>query len=75
MIKEWRRLRAVARVTPGDGRKLKRFRWWQLLRAPFHLPVADRGGRPTVYAVDVRHWQNRSCGDVKAPSLRRIESK
>ncbi|SHM95585.1 hypothetical protein SAMN05216268_116250 [Streptomyces yunnanensis] len=30
MIKEWRHRRAVQRVTPGDGRELKRFRWWHL---------------------------------------------
>ncbi|MER5304894.1 hypothetical protein ABT039_36260 [Streptomyces lasiicapitis] len=67
MIKEWRHRRAVRRVTPGDGRELKRFRWWQLpFRALFYLRVADHDGRPTVYAVDVRHWQNQSSGNVKA---------
>lgn len=31
MVREWRRRRAVRRVRSGDGRALKRFRWWQLL--------------------------------------------
>ncbi|MGI5466240.1 hypothetical protein [Streptomyces sp. CA-132043] len=103
MIKEWRHRRATQRVKPGDGRPLKRFRWWQLpFRALFHLRLTDVDGRQTVrtvgggqtfrtvdsrhtfhtadsrqtvrtangrqavYAVDVRHWQNQSSGDVKA---------
>ncbi|QOV40856.1 hypothetical protein IM697_22190 [Streptomyces ferrugineus] len=67
MIKEWRRRRAVQRVKPGDGRPLKCFRWWQLpFRALFHLRLTSDGGRHTVYAVDVRHWQNHSSDSLKA---------
>ncbi|MGW9433049.1 hypothetical protein ACWHA1_34625 [Streptomyces decoyicus] len=67
MIKEWRHRRAVQRVMPGDGRELKRFRWWQLpFRALFQLRLTGDDGRTTVYAVDVRHWQNQSSGNVKA---------
>ncbi|GAA4329277.1 hypothetical protein GCM10023086_58330 [Streptomyces venetus] len=66
MLKEWRHRRAVQRVKPGDGRPLKRFRWWQMLtRALFHLRLTDDAGRQMVYAVDVRH-QNQSEGYVKA---------
>ncbi|MEU9897428.1 hypothetical protein AB0H67_28520 [Streptomyces phaeochromogenes] len=66
MLKEWRRQRAVQRVKPGDGRPLKRFRWWQMLtRALFHLRLVNDDGRPTVYAVDVKH-QNASEGYVTA---------
>ncbi|MFF5007860.1 hypothetical protein ACFY3G_34160 [Streptomyces phaeochromogenes] len=66
MLKEWRRHRAVQRVKPGDGRPLKRFRWWQMLtRALFHLRLMNDDGRPTVYAVDVKH-QNASEGYVTA---------
>ncbi|QQM38753.1 hypothetical protein [Streptomyces liliifuscus] len=66
MLKEWRHRRAVQRVKPGDGRPLKRFRWWQMLtRALFHLRLMNDDGRPTVYAVDVKH-QNASEGYVKA---------
>ncbi|MEU8872504.1 hypothetical protein AB0D24_15290 [Streptomyces javensis] len=66
MFKQWRHRRAVRRVKPGDGRALKRFRWWQsLTRALFHLRLVTDDGRVTVYAVDVRH-QNASDGYVKA---------
>ncbi|MFH8239046.1 hypothetical protein [Streptomyces sp. NPDC018321] len=66
MFDKWRHRRAVRRVEPGDGRPLKRFRWWQTLtRALFHLELTDDGGRRTVYTVDVRH-QNRSEGHVRA---------
>ncbi|MEU9783345.1 hypothetical protein AB0H92_20705 [Streptomyces phaeochromogenes] len=66
MLKEWRRHRAVQRVKPGNGRPLKRFRWWQMLtRALFHLRLMNDDGRPTVYAVDVKH-QNASEGYVTA---------
>ncbi|WP_395571909.1 hypothetical protein [Streptomyces sp. BK79] len=65
MFEEWRHRRAVRRVEPGDGRPLKRFRWWQTLtRALFHLQLID-DGRQTLYTVDVRH-QNRSEGHVRA---------
>jgi catechol 2,3-dioxygenase-like lactoylglutathione lyase family enzyme len=66
MFKEWRHRRAVQRVKPGDGRPLKRFRWWQMLtRALFHLRLMNDDGRQTLYAVDVKH-QNASDGYVKA---------
>ncbi|MER5219254.1 hypothetical protein [Streptomyces flaveus] len=66
MLKEWRHRRAVQRVKPGDGRELKRFRWWQsLTRALFHLRLTHDDGRQTVYTVDVKH-QNQSEGYVKA---------
>lgn len=67
MIKEWRRRRAVQRVKPGDGRPLKDFRWWQLpFRALLYLRLTADDGRPAVYAVDVRHWQNHGSDNLKA---------
>ncbi|MGX1563950.1 hypothetical protein [Streptomyces sp. NPDC055506] len=66
MFKEWWHRRAVQRVKPGDGRPLKRFRWWQMLtRALFHLRLLSDEGRQLDYAVDVRH-QNQKDGYVKA---------
>ncbi|MBI0377726.1 hypothetical protein JBE27_15940, partial [Streptomyces albiflaviniger] len=66
MFKEWRHRRAVQRVKPGDGRPLKRFRWWQMLtRALFHLRLMNDDGRQMIYAVDVKH-QNAADGYVKA---------
>ncbi|WP_072806286.1 hypothetical protein [Rhodococcoides yunnanense] len=59
---EWKHRRAASRVHVGDGSALQRFRWWQLPgRALFYLRL-DR----LEYAVDVRHWQNQSSGEVKA---------
>ncbi|WP_399891558.1 hypothetical protein ACGH7X_31645 [Streptomyces sp. BBFR51] len=67
MFKESRRRRALKRVVPGDGRALKRFRLWQLfIRALFYLRLTADDGRQAVYAVDVRHWQNNSSGNVRA---------
>ncbi|GAA2096383.1 hypothetical protein GCM10009801_65900 [Streptomyces albiaxialis] len=67
MFEERRRRRAVRRVRPGDGRPLRRFRWWQLPgRALFHLPPARHDGHGAAYAVDVRHWQNQASGKVEA---------
>lgn len=63
MLDEWRKQRAIGRVQPGNGQSLQRFRWWQLPgRALFYL----RPGIGVDYAVDVRHWQNQSSGNVKA---------
>lgn len=62
MFDEWRQKRAIDRVRVGDGRALQPFRWWQLPgRALFYLHVDELD-----YAVDVRHWQNQSSGEVDA---------
>lgn len=61
MFQQWRRRRAVARIEPGDGAALRRFRWWQLLgRSLFHLDLP--GVR---YSVDVRQWKTDENGYVK----------
>lgn len=63
MLKEWRRGRAVKRVKGGNGRPLKRFRWWNLFtgRSLFHLQLAG-----VAYAVDVRHWGDSETGEGRA---------
>jgi hypothetical protein len=67
MFDQWRRRRAVRRIKPGDGRALKRFRWWHLLtRSLFFLPGDPASGRPAVYAVDVNHLRSDSNGDTEA---------
>lgn len=66
-----RRRRALRRVEPGDGRALKRFRWWQLpLRALLHLRLTEADGTVAEYSVDVRHGQNQSSGEVRADLYR-----
>ena len=67
MFDEWRRRRAIQRIKPGDGRPLKRFRWWQpLSRSLFYLPADSGAGRPVVYAVDVHHLKSNDNGDTEA---------
>ncbi|MFE1168519.1 hypothetical protein [Nocardiopsis sp. NPDC058789] len=67
MLDQWRRRRAAHRVTTGDGRRLKAFRWWQLLsRSLFHLPLRQADGRTTLCSVDVRHWGRKEDGEVTA---------
>lgn len=64
-----RRRRALKRITPGTGRPLKPFHWWQgLSRALFTLTFdAERaGGMPgehVVYTVDVPYWQRLATED------------
>ncbi|MCG7631240.1 hypothetical protein MHN80_02850 [Gordonia McavH-238-E] len=65
MFHQWMQQRTAQRMTVGDGRPLQHYRWWQLPgRALFHLRL------DTNYAVDVRHWQNQSSGDVTADLYR-----
>ncbi|MEW2567160.1 hypothetical protein [Streptomyces sp. NPDC047070] len=67
MFKEMRSRRAARRITPGDGRPLKRFRWWQLpYRSLFYLPLPDGAGGKTVYAVDVKRGQDQTSSKAKA---------
>ena len=69
MWDEWKADRAAKRIRPGDGRPLKRFRWWQLFgRSVFHLP-ADTG-RPAVYSIDVTHAGDKDTGEVMAKLYR-----
>lgn len=72
MVTEWKRRRAVRRVKPGDGRPLKRFRWWQMFlgRALLHLDLPGDDGRRVRYSVDVRHWGSGESGEVVAQLYR-----
>jgi len=68
VFKSWQRSRALRRVKQGDGRSLRRFRWWQvpLGRALFYLGPSPDGRRPWTYAVDLRPWGNRTGGEPAA---------
>jgi len=71
MFQQWRRRRAVARIEPGDGAALGRFRWWQLLgRSLFHLDLAGPDGRDVRYSVDARQWKTDENGYVKVHLFR-----
>lgn len=63
MLTESKRRKAALQVRPGNGRKLKTFRWWQpFFRALLYLPLTTAEGRPVVYAVDV-HYRKRLLSD------------
>ena len=67
MLKEWSRRQAMKRVKPGDGRPLKRFRWWQpLSRGLYYLPLTTEDGRALLYAVDVSYVQQFATEDGKS---------
>ncbi|WP_313817537.1 hypothetical protein [Citricoccus sp.] len=67
MFQDWRRDRLTKRVKPGDGRPLKRFRWWQLLsRGLMHLRAPGENGRPMDYAVSVGYLGDAKTGEVMA---------
>lgn len=67
MVKQRRRKRLIKRVKPGDGRPLKRFRWWQQLsRGLMHLPPDATVRRDEHYAVDVGYLGDAKTGDVTA---------
>ncbi|MFC0248235.1 hypothetical protein ACFFIO_06950 [Citricoccus parietis] len=67
MFQDWRRDRLTKRVKPGDGRPLKRFRWWQLLnRGLMHLRITGEDGRPVDYAVSVGYLGDAKTGEVMA---------
>ncbi len=67
---DWKRKRATKRVKPGDGRPLRRYRWWQpFTRALFHLQLSEPGGEAHTWSVDVRLWGD-SDGEVRAKLYR-----
>lgn len=66
MFSDWKRRRAAARVSAGDGHALPRYRWWQpLSRSLLHLDLVRPDGVPERWSVDVRLWGD-SNGDVVA---------
>lgn len=67
MIEDWRQQRAARRIKSGDGRALKRLRWWQLpFRALFYLPLPHGDGQQTVYAVDIPRRTDPEGGKARA---------
>lgn len=67
MFEKTRSRRAARRITPGDGRPLKRFRWWQLpYRSLFYLRLPAGDGGQAVYAVDVKRGQDQTSAEAKA---------
>lgn len=66
MFSRRRRKRAARKVEPGDGRPLKRFRWWQpLSRSLFGIRLVDEHGCAATWSVDVGLWGD-SSGEMRA---------
>lgn len=58
MFGRQRRQRRMKKVKAGDGRPLKRYRWWQVFsRTVFLLDHTDDDGATTQYAVDVDYFE------------------
>lgn len=73
MTESWNDLRLTRRVKPGDGRSLKPFRWWQILRRSvlsIALPIGASSERAAVYTVEVKHGGDLQTGEIMASLYR-----
>ncbi|GAA4689475.1 hypothetical protein [Nocardioides nanhaiensis] len=61
----WNDRRLARRARPADGRPLRPFRWWHLLRRSLLSTTLEVEGRPVVHTVEVRHGGD-SDGVVRA---------
>ncbi|GMA32344.1 hypothetical protein [Litorihabitans aurantiacus] len=70
MFSDWKRRRTRARVKPGDGHALQRYRWWQpFSRSLLHLDLREDDGSTHRWSVDVRLWGDRN-GEMRADLFR-----
>lgn len=59
MFRRWRRQRALRKVKPGDGSRLKPYRGWHVLsRSLFFLDLDGPDGEGHQYAVDVNYFED-----------------
>jgi hypothetical protein len=71
MFKKYRRRWQLSKAKPGDGSRLRRFRFWHLLsRSLFALELPDGSGRPQVFEVDVHHLRDSSSAKRPAALYR-----
>ena len=79
MGSSWNERRLTKRATPGDGRPLAPWRWWQLTRRSVLSITLPTQGRPVVHTVDVKHGGDALYGVVRAglylDGFLRLESK
>lgn len=66
MSSSWNERRLSRRAKPGDGRALKPFRWWQMMRRSVLSITLPVRGRPVVHTVEVRHGGDATSGVVRA---------
>ena len=61
MLKKVKRRLQLAKVKPGDGSRLPKYRIWQLFsRSLFGIKLADRSTGWHIFEVDVRHMADSS---------------
>lgn len=66
MSASWNERRLTRRAKPGDGRPLKPFRWWQMVRRSVLSTTLPVDGRPVVHTVEVKHGGDAHDGVVRA---------
>ncbi|MCO1581599.1 hypothetical protein M8C13_38205 [Crossiella sp. SN42] len=66
MSESWNERRLAKRAKPGDGRALKPFRWWQMVRRSVLSITLPVHGRPVVHTVEVKHGGDAESGVVRA---------
>ncbi|MCG8914961.1 hypothetical protein L6E12_04045 [Actinokineospora sp. PR83] len=66
MTESWNERRRAKRAKPGDGRALKPFRWWQMVRRSVLSITLPVHGRPVVHTVEVKHGGDAESGVVRA---------
>lgn len=66
MSASWNERRTTRRAKPGDGRPLKPFRWWQMVRRSVLSITLPVDGRPAVHTVEVNHGGDAVYGVVRA---------
>jgi hypothetical protein len=65
LFRRWRHQRAVNKVKPGDGHKLKPYRWTQLFsRSLFYAKLREDDGHVHTYAVNVNYFSEESTTDL-----------
>jgi hypothetical protein len=62
----WNDRRLTRRAKPGDGRPLKPFRWWQMVRRSVLSITLPVHGEPVEHTVEVQHGGDATSGVVRA---------
>ena len=74
--RRWRRDRSIRKVKPGDGHRIKPYRWWQLLhRALFYLKLRIDDDTIQTYAVNINFFSDESNADLYLNGLHHATSK
>lgn len=64
-IKSWKRERTINKVKPGDGHRLKEYRWWHMFtHSLFFIRLPDESGTEDVYAVRVNYFAEEEEADL-----------